>query len=109
MKSIDTEEQLLEMIRANRSHLLFLFKHSTSCPVSGQAFNDFQKFAENHPDIDCAYIDIWKHRNISNLLEQESHIKHESPQVLLYQNGKVKWSASHYAINQKALESHVKT
>jgi bacillithiol system protein YtxJ len=107
MRSIDSEQQLLELIRSNRSRKLFLFKHSTTCPLSADAFEIFQRFAEKHSEVDCAYIDLWKHRDVSNLLEKESHIKHESPQVILYRNGKAQWSTSHANIDFSALESQL--
>lgn len=106
MKEVTNEQQLDELIANSKE--LFLFKHSTQCGISAGAFDEFQSFAEKHPDVTCAYIDLLAHRSVSNYLAEISHVKHQSPQVILYSQGKVLWNASHRAITQQALESHIK-
>lgn len=106
MIEITSESQLLAMIEGNGPADLFLFKHSVHCPASSDAFSEFKAFAENHPDVDCGYVDLFAHRNVSDLLEKVSKVKHESPQLIQYYEGNAIWTTSHGAITQQAIESH---
>jgi bacillithiol system protein YtxJ len=106
MQEIMDKQQLLTLIEKNGNKNLFLFKHSTQCPISAQAFDAFKKFASKHSDVDCAYIDLLAFRDVSNLLSEKSNVNHQSPQVILYHQGKVLWTTSHRAITLAELETH---
>lgn len=107
MIEITSECQLRAMVDGNGSEDLFLLKHSIHCPISAGAFSEFQQFAADHPEVTCAYIDLLGNRAVSDLLTKISKIKHESPQVVQFFEGNVMWTASHNAIKQKALETHI--
>lgn len=107
MKEITKIEHLLDVIHYNGSKDLYLFKHSTTCPISASAFDEFKRFSDKHPEADCYFIDLWAHRDVSNRLAEIAQIKHESPQVILYFQGRVIWNASHRAIHEKSLEQHL--
>ena len=107
MIEVTSEGQLLAMVDANGPENLFLFKHSTRCPVSAAAMEEFRQFAADHPEVYCAYIDLLVYRPVSDLLAKVSKIEHESPQVIQFIRGSVQWTASHSAINKKALEMHI--
>jgi bacillithiol system protein YtxJ len=46
---------------------------------------------------------------LSQMIAEKTRIKHESPQIILLEKGKVKWNASHWNITfdacKKATES----
>jgi bacillithiol system protein YtxJ len=107
MIEISSEEELLSLIKGSKGNL-FIFKHSTYCPISAMAFADYEEFSSDHPDIPCALIIIQQNRNISNKLEEISGVEHESPQVIHYFAGNVKWNASHRAIRKEILEKQIK-
>jgi bacillithiol system protein YtxJ len=54
--------------------------------------------ASENIDFDYYFLDIIKHRNISNAIAERFKIRHESPQLLVFKNGKVIAHDSHYAI-----------
>ena len=85
--------------------VVFLFKHSTRCGTSAMALSEFQRFSHHAPDSALAYIDVIASLALSNLVAEETGIQHQSPQCLLFRDGKVVWSASHRAITQSALIS----
>ena len=107
MIEVTSEGQLRAMVDGNGSEDLFLLKHSAHCPVSAEAFAEFQQFEADHPEVNCAYIDLWENRAVSDLLTIISKIKHESPQVIQFFGGNVMWTASQNAIKQKELETHI--
>jgi bacillithiol system protein YtxJ len=106
IKQLTSSEQLMDLLSATTDRRLFIFKHSIRCPISARAFEEYQTFSNLHPSIDCYYVDVLNNREVSNVLTQTCHVKHESPQVILFRNGRPEWSATHYAITVEALESH---
>ena len=87
---------------------LFLFiKHSLTCPISLAAFGEYTKFTEVHQDIPTAYLAVQEARPLSNHVAEITGIKHESPQAILFHNGKPVWDASHQQITAEKLEKAV--
>jgi len=80
-----------------------LFKHSTICPISTNAYDEFQTFlAEN--ETPAAVILVREDRPVSNEVAERFLIKHESPQIFLLENGVVKWHTSHWKITKDAIQ-----
>ena len=82
---------------------IFLFKHSTRCPVSAHAHAEFTRFAEEHPEIACREVLVVEQRPLSQHIAQQTGIAHQSPQVLLLCGGKVVWSSTHFSISADGL------
>ena len=93
-------EQLLE--RSNFVPVV-VFKHSTQCPVSAQAYDEFNRFAESAERAVCGVVFVLENRTLSDDIEEQLGIRHESPQVILLRNGKAIWNASHWSITTAAL------
>ena len=49
-------------------------------------------------NFDYYFLDIIKYRTMSNAIADRFKIRHESPQLLVFKNGKVIADDSHYAI-----------
>ncbi|WP_019122055.1 bacillithiol system redox-active protein YtxJ [Brevibacillus massiliensis] len=83
-----------------------LFKHSTVCPISTAAFDEFQSYVKQS-DIPAAIILVREDRPVSNEVADRYGIKHESPQIFLLEDGVVKWHTSHWKITQQAISEAV--
>ncbi|MGG1575543.1 bacillithiol system redox-active protein YtxJ [Fictibacillus sp. NRS-1165] len=90
----------------NESRKVFVLKNSTTCPISHAAFEEYRKFAEEQSE-NVYYLNVQEARPLSNQIAETYGIKHESPQVLLFENGEVKWNDSHWSITRSALEEHL--
>lgn len=82
---------------------VFVMKNSTTCPISHAAFEEYEKFAGDH-DGPLYYLNVQEARPLSNEIAETYGIKHESPQVFLFENGKVKWNDSHWRITYSSLQ-----
>jgi bacillithiol system protein YtxJ len=80
-----------------------LFKHSTTCPISAKAHDEFQSFMKES-DISAAIVHVIEDRPVSNHIAEKFEIKHESPQIFLVENGVVKWHTSHWKITQSSIK-----
>ena len=88
----------------------FLFKHSTTCPISAKANEEVHQFAENYDgkDAEFAFLKVRESRPVSNAIEADLQIKHESPQFFIIENKEVKWCDSHWNITKEKMRKHCK-
>jgi bacillithiol system protein YtxJ len=98
---LTSEEQIDQVILESAAKPVLLFKHSTSCSISSMALDRLLRNwkPEDADKITPYYLDLLAYRNLSNLVAERFNIPHESPQVLLIQNGKVTYHESHYGIS----------
>jgi len=98
------EEEFQQIMRDSGARPIFLFKHSTRCPISARARSEFQRFADEHPEVACREVAVIEQRPLSLAIAEQTGITHQSPQVLLFVSGKVVWHASHGQITREALQ-----
>lgn len=90
--TIESFQKLLE-----EKQDFFFMKHSSTCPISAAAFEEFQKFHYER-DMDGYYLVVQDHRKLSDYISEQFDIKHESPQAFYFENGAPKWNDSHQNI-----------
>ncbi|OZM56074.1 thioredoxin family protein [Lottiidibacillus patelloidae] len=84
--------------------VFFIFKHSTTCPISGSAFEEWNNFNDDFPHAKYYSLFVQEARELSNYIAESYNVKHESPQVLLVKNGEVVWHTSHWKITYSNLQ-----
>jgi bacillithiol system protein YtxJ len=88
----------------SRQRPIVVFKHSLACPISAAAYREMQKLDE------VVLVEVQNARQVSRELADRTGIRHESPQVIVFRNGKAVWNASHYEVKahavSKALEAN---
>ncbi|HEY9340038.1 MAG TPA: bacillithiol system redox-active protein YtxJ [Hanamia sp.] len=101
---LQDELQLEEIIANSSTRPQVIFKHSTRCSVSSMAKNRLDK--KNQPEgIDFYFLDLIKHRNISNKIATDFKVTHQSPQILVINNGKCIYDESHSGIMMDEIEA----
>lgn len=105
-KKIESEEDLAQAIEHSHHHKIAVFKHSTSCFISRTVLKNFEKEVENSEQpLELYYLDLLAYRPISNKIAEEFGIRHESPQLIVIENGKPVNSASHQDISLSQIVS----
>ncbi|MEZ4722534.1 MAG: bacillithiol system redox-active protein YtxJ [Flavobacteriales bacterium] len=103
---LNTTSQLDEIDTISRSIPCVIFKHSTRCSISSNAYGrlerDFWKMADN---IQFFYLDLLAHRDVSNELETRYLVQHESPQILVIRDARCIGHTSHNGVNADAVLS----
>lgn len=106
LKKITGVEEFEEIL--NRGGAFFLLKHSSTCPISQAGYEEFEKFSTEQQNIETLYLTVQEARPLSNHIAETFHVKHESPQAILFNNHDVVWHGSHWKITysnlKKALE-----
>jgi bacillithiol system protein YtxJ len=107
---LETLEQLQDIKRSSSDKRVLIFKHSTRCSISQMALSRLERDwrPENMADIKPYFLDLIRHRDLSNLVAQEFEVEHESPQVLLIENGRAIYDRSHADIRFSELASIAK-
>lgn len=86
----------------SHSHPVAVFKHSIACPVSARGQEQFVGLEEDgDPPLHCVVVQYA--REVSNYIEQQTGIRHETPQVLILAGGEVAYHASHHRITTGSL------
>ncbi len=98
LNSIEEFNQVLE-----KEHALFILKHSTTCPISLAAFDEYESFSKERQECPIYFLTVQESRSLSNYIAEKFGIKHESPQAILFVNNEAVWNASHWKINTKSL------
>jgi len=97
--SINSADSVRSIIELSNSKPQVIFKHSTSCPISGMAKMRVEdNWSEIKQTIDFNYLDLLRNRDLSRMIATELDVHHESPQIILIKNEEVIYDASHFDI-----------
>lgn len=96
--SLESANQLNDIKEQNGYSLIF--KHSTRCSISMMAKRRFELDWDKLPtNMPLYFLDLIKHRDLSNKIAHEFQVHHESPQILLIKNGECVLDQSHGSIS----------
>ncbi|MBL4709990.1 MAG: bacillithiol system redox-active protein YtxJ [Flavobacteriales bacterium] len=85
-----------------------IFKHSTRCPISSMAKHRLEiSWKENLPHTSIYYLDLIRFRSISNLVAEKLDVPHQSPQLIVVENGSAIYNVSHSSISTKEIAKHI--
>lgn len=99
-KSIRSEEDLQNAIAESSEKKVVIFKHSTSCFISKTVLKNFEKeVANSDKDVSYYFLDLLANRSISNKIADDLGVTHQSPQLIVLENGKAVADASHQSIS----------
>ena len=96
---VSDEASLDEWFATSRERPVILFLHDPGCPISGRAYRQMSTINGEIP-----LVDVRRNHALSRAIEARTGIRHESPQVIVLDQGQPIWSASHYAITADAVE-----
>ncbi|MDQ0114711.1 bacillithiol system redox-active protein YtxJ [Paenibacillus harenae] len=101
-KEITTIEEWNSAFEGSDSRPVVVFKHSTTCPVSANAFSEFNQYLTDKPseDVDYLLVKVIESRPVSNQIAEDASVKHESPQILYIDKKAKVWTASHWSVTK---------
>ncbi|OEY72728.1 bacillithiol system redox-active protein YtxJ [Salegentibacter salarius] len=98
------KDQITIAKEESNDKLVGIFKHSTSCGISKMVLRNFESQFEENENTKLYFLDLRKHRDVSNAVAEELNVRHESPQFIILQNEEVVHHASHQDIDAAKLE-----
>lgn len=84
---------------------VFLFKHSTTCPISASAHRRVSDFIAGAPEGTPVFylVKVIESRPASNDIAARLGVTHQSPQLILVDKGAAVWNTSHGSITGDAI------
>ncbi|MEM9830679.1 MAG: bacillithiol system redox-active protein YtxJ [Bacteroidota bacterium] len=108
-KSLTTLEQIQQIKEESAQHPVVIYKHSTRCGISSMVLNRLER-AWNHSELNSTtvyFLDLIRHRDISQAVASTFEVHHESPQVLLINQGECVYDASHMMVSYPNIKQQV--
>ncbi|MDP2683893.1 MAG: bacillithiol system redox-active protein YtxJ [bacterium] len=102
MQAIKNKVLLDKALEKSNHEPILIFKHSDSCPVSSEAYDEVLKF-EKKVETPIFLIVVQDNRDESNQVEQVLEIKHESPQIILVNESHAKLTLNHEDVTEDNL------
>lgn len=108
-QELTSTDDLNKLIQASHEQPAIIFKHSTRCNVSAMALNRLERsWVESElPQVGVFFLDLIRHRDISNEIQRVFEVRHESPQALIILGGKCIYNASHLGISYNEIKKFV--
>lgn len=106
-KEITTIEEWDEILEKSAEKDQVILKHSTTCPVSTNALDEYNDYLAENPNenIDYTLVKVRESRPVSNKIEADLNVKHESPQIIYIKNKAKYWSATHWAVTKAHMKA----
>jgi len=83
-----------------------IFKHSTRCSISMMVKKRFELDWNKLPEsVPVYFLDLIKHRDLSNKIASDFSVPHESPQLLLIKDGDCILDLSHGEVSVEEVMS----
>lgn len=106
-KNLNTIGDLDAIRNESYQNAVVIFKHSTQCAISAMVKDRLEKSYEPIATEIYYYLDLLKHRDISNAIAEQLNVHHESPQIILVKNGEVVYDESHMQIYFSELKEQI--
>lgn len=106
MRRIKSIEIWRTLLAESTSQPFLLFKLSMTCLSSISAKKELKKLKT---DLPVYVVIVQMDRKVSNAIEQDLGVKHETPQLLILNEGRGIWQATHYHIKAEAIEEAIET
>jgi bacillithiol system protein YtxJ len=90
---------------AEHEPVFAVFKHSTRCATSSTAKHRVER--DWTFEFPIYQVDVLRSRAVSDLIEKQTGIRHESPQLIVFRGGRPVYQASHNFIFVREIETSV--
>lgn len=99
-KKIESQKDLDAALEKSSQQKVLIFKHSTRCFISKTVLRSFEKQMQaSDKNFGYYFLDLLAYRSISNEIESRFDVVHQSPQLIVLENGKAIYNASHQNID----------
>lgn len=105
MKELQTIEEWKEVLEKSKEEPILLLKHSTTCPISTHAYTRFEEYETDMPKF---WLKVRESRPVSNEIESNLGVTHQSPQAFILNGGEQVWNASHTVIMASEIDRGLK-
>jgi len=102
LNEITSENEWQEVVEKSKEEPVFVFKHSTACPISAGAHRQVTRYEGGRPVF---MVKVIESRPISTKIAESTGVPHASPQLILLKDGAPAWNTSHGNITADAMQA----
>jgi bacillithiol system protein YtxJ len=84
-----------------------VFKHNTTCPISARAYHQMESFEGGGGGARVFRVDVLENRDVSDYVAQRAGVEHQSPQVIVFREGRRVYDAALFQIDAAEVASRV--
>lgn len=108
-KKLTESTQIEEIKELSNSKPVLIFKHSTRCSVSSMSLDRLLRNwkTEDGEKVVPYFLDLIAFRALSDQVEDEFGVPHESPQVIIIRNNKAVYDNSHFGITYPEIMAQI--
>lgn len=108
-KKLTESAQIEEIKELSFKKPVLIFKHSTRCSISSTSLDRMLRNwkTEDGEKVVPYFLDLIAFRNLSDQIEKEFGVAHESPQVIIVRNALAVYDNSHLGISYHEIMSQV--
>jgi len=100
MINLKTDEEWERILAEDRA---VIYKHSPICALSLRALPHMRSFEKLWPDVPVYKVNVIRRKKLSGRIAEDLGVRHESPQVIVLNEGKPIWHASHFDVTTEGL------
>lgn len=105
-KILKTVEDFDAVVSQSETKPVVVFKHSSACSLSARAFSNLASLDQS-TDPPVFQITVQESRALSNHIEATLGIRHESPQVIIFRDGKPVFNTSHTRVTAENVRENL--
>jgi bacillithiol system protein YtxJ len=105
MNELTQTQEFEAVLEASNAAPQLIFKHSTTCPTSASAYRRMADYIAAAPagTPPVHLVKVIESRPVSNSIAQQLGVTHQSPQIILLNQGAAVWNTSHGSITANAI------
>lgn len=104
---LDSDADWDDALAQSEQTPVLVFKHSSACPVSGKAHTEMTQLAEDE-DVPVYKVVVQENRSVSDTIETDLDIRHETPQVILLHDASPVFDTSHFNVTADTLREELR-
>ena len=104
-KKLSNKQELNTLTKESFQGPVLIYKHSTRCSLSDITRSRLERSWKADPlGLSPYFLDLVLNRDVSDAVEHQFQVRHQSPQVLVIDQGKCIFQSSHLSISHRALK-----
>lgn len=106
MLTLKDQADWQSVLEHSKSSPVIVFKHSNACPISRAAHERVEAaISSGEITVPIYKLIVQDSREISDLIASETGVIHESPQVIVIQDGQAIFDTSHHDVTAESITS----
>jgi bacillithiol system protein YtxJ len=93
-----------ELLEVSTQEPAVIFKHSSRCGLSSMKLQEIIGWHEHRKQVPVYFLNVIRFRSISDLIEDQCNVRHETPQVLVVSKGRSIYDEDHMRISGAMLD-----